>query len=385
MPHFANNLHSKLPNIGTNIFTTMSGLAQQTGAINLSQGFPDFPSSPELIELVNKAMVKGHNQYAPMPGIMPLREQIALKMEKLYSTQYNPKSEITITPGATYAIYTAISTVINEGDEVIIFTPAYDCYAPAVELNGGKPVFVQLKTPDYSIDWNEVQKVITRKTRMIIINTPHNPTGSMLTAEDMIKLGKITKESDIIILSDEVYEHILFDGYEHQSVGRFPELVDRSFVVFSFGKTYHNTGWKMGYCLAPENLMKEYRKQHQFIGFSTNTPFQYALAAYMKNDAHYMEVAATYETKRNLFNSLVKDSRFVIRPSSGTYFQLLDYGEISDEADTDFAIRLTKEKGIASIPISVFYNKKVDNKVLRFCFAKTEETLKQAADILCKI
>lgn len=363
----------------------MSGLANEHGAINLSQGFPGFDIDPQLAELVYKAMKAGHNQYAPMGGAMVLREAIAKKMFDAYSTEYNPETEVTVTAGATQAIYTAVAATIREGDEVIIFTPAYDCYAPAIELNGGKPVYVQLKAPDYKIDWDEVKKMLNRRTRMIIINTPHNPTGAIMSAQDLSTLENLTKGSDIVIVSDEVYEHILFDGYEHQSIARFPELANRSFIVASFGKTFHATGWKMGYCLAPEALMKEFRKAHQFIVFSVNTPMQHAVAEYMGNPDTYTGIAAMYQEKRDLFNSLVKDSRFELRPSAGTYFQLLGYNDITDEKDTEFAIRLTKEHGVASIPVSVFYNKPVDDKVLRFCFAKNAETLERAAEILCKI
>ncbi|PCJ89674.1 MAG: methionine aminotransferase [Flavobacteriales bacterium] len=385
MATYPGDIHSKLPNTGTTIFTVMSGLANEVGAINLSQGFPDFESSPKLIELVNHYMKKGYNQYAPMQGILPLRERITEKMETLYSVKYHPEKEICITPGATYAIFTAITSLIKEGDEVIIFTPAYDCYAPAVEINGGMPVYIQLKPPHYTIDWGEVKKMLSRKTRMIILNTPQNPTGTILSAQDMEKLEQLVKNSNIVVLSDEVYEHILFDDYEHQSVARFPELVNRSIIVFSFGKTFHNTGWKMGYCLAPENLMAEFCKVHQFNVFTCNTPIQYALADFMANEENYLRINEMYEQKRDFFNNIVKDSRFILRPSAGTYFQLLDYSEITDEKDTEYAIRLTKEKGVASIPLSVFYNKKVDNNMLRFCFAKTEETLEKAGEVLCKI
>ena len=385
MAELASTIRSKLPHTGTNIFTVMSALANECGAVNLSQGFPNFESSPELIRLVSHFMEKGYNQYAPMQGILPLREQIAEKMYDLYSASYNPDTEITITPGATYAIYAAITSMINEGDEVILFTPAYDCYSPTIEINGGKPVYIQLKSPDYCIDWNEVKKMISRRTRMIIINTPHNPSGSILSAQDLTNLSQLTKDNGILVLSDEVYEHILFDKYEHQSVARFPELAKRSFIVCSFGKTFHNTGWKMGYCVAPEHLMKEFRKIHQFMAFSCNTPMQYALAEFMKDKSNYKGIAAFYEEKRNIFIEGLKTSRFIIRPSEGTYFQLLDYSNISEEKDTDFAIRLTKEFKIASIPVSVFYNKHVDNKVLRFCFAKKDETLEQATEILSKL
>jgi methionine aminotransferase len=383
--NYPNLIGSKLPNVGTTIFTVMSKLAAEHNAINLSQGFPDFNCDKELIELVHKHMLAGSNQYAPMPGLMSLREIIAEKTEAIYSASYDPETEITITAGATQAIFTPISAIIREGDEVIIFEPAYDCYQPAIELNGGKTIYMQLKAPNYLIDWEEVKKVINYRTKMIIINTPHNPTGSIMTAGDMAKLEKLTKGTDIVIISDEVYEHIIFDGYEHQSVARFPKLAERSFIISSFGKTFHTTGWKIGYCVAPANLMAEFRKVHQFVVFSGNTPIQHALAEYLKNKKNYTGLGKFYQEKRDYFTKLIKNSNFKFEPASGTYFQLLRYNGMSKEKDTDFAIRLTKEFGIASIPISVFYHNAVDNKVLRFCFAKTEETLEKAAEILNKI
>jgi len=385
MPTYPNIVASKLPLVGTTIFTVMSKLASEHNAINLSQGFPDFSCSEELISLVNKYMKEGQNQYAPMAGVMKLREAIAQKTETLYSSQYDPESEITITAGATQAIFTAISAIIKESDEVVIFEPAYDCYQPAIELNGGKAIYLQLKAPNYTIDWEEVRKVINHRTKMIIINTPHNPTGSIMTASDMLKLEKLTKGTDIVIISDEVYEHIIFDGYEHQSVARFPRLAERSFIISSFGKTFHATGWKMGYCLAPKNLMAEFRKVHQFLVFSCNTPIQYALADYLKEPKNYIDLSDFYQKKRDYFNKLVKGSKFSFIPSSGTYFQLLKYNKLSESKDSDYAIELTKKFGIASIPISVFYHKSVDNKMLRFCFAKSEETLEKAAEIICGI
>ena len=385
MAHFPNTLTSKLPKVGTTIFAVMSKLANEHNAINLSQGFPDFECSKELIALVNKYMKKGYNQYAPLQGILPLREVIAEKMEDIYSAKYDPETEINITAGATQAIYTAITALIKEGDEAIVFEPAYDCYVPAIELNGGVPVYVQLKPPDYHVDWDEVQKLTTQRTRMIIINTPHNPAGSILTAADMLKLEKLTQGTDIVILSDEVYEHIIFDDYEHQSVSRFPKLAERSIIVISFGKTFHATGWKIGYCMAPENLMKEFRKVHQFVVFTCNTPIQYALAEFLKKKSNYMYLPDFYQKKRDYFNKLVKNSKFKLEPALGSYFQLLDYSNITDEKDTDYAIRLTKEIRVASIPVSAFYHQPVDNKILRFCFAKTEETLEKAAEKLCGI
>lgn len=382
MPHFAGSYRSKLPKVETTIFTKMSQLATEEGAINLSQGFPDFNCDPALIELVNKYMKDGFNQYSHMAGFIGLRNAVSQKVESLYGTHYNPETEITITAGGTQAIYTAIASCISEGDEVIIFTPAYDCFEPAIELNGGKPIFVQLTTPDYNIDWELVKKVINQKTKMIIINSPHNPSGNVLKEDDFIQLEKIISNSDILVLSDEVYEHIVFDGRQHQSAARFPALADRSFIISSFGKTYHTTGWKVGYCLAPENLMKEFRKAHQYIVFAVNTPVQHALAEFLQNTAAYSELSLFYQKKRDLFLDLIKNSRFSFIPSKGTYFQLLKYNEISNEADEEFCIRLTKENKIASIPVSVFYHKKVDEKVLRFCFAKDDDTLYRSAEII---
>jgi len=383
--NYPNAISSKLPNVGTTIFTVMSKMAAEYNAINLSQGFPDFDCNEELTSLVHKYMKAGKNQYAPMAGLMELRETIAQKTELLYAAKYNPETEITITAGATQAIYTAIAAIVRENDEVIVFDPAYDSYQPAIELNGGKTIHITLKAPSYSINWDDVKKVINRKTKMIIINTPHNPTGSIITAADMLKLENLTKGSDIIIVSDEVYEHIIFDGYEHQSVARFPKLAERSFIVSSFGKTFHATGWKMGYCIAPENLMTEFRKAHQFIVFCVNAPIQYALTDFLKNKENYLGLGSFYQKKRDLFIESINDSNFELEPSAGTYFQLLRYKKISDEKDTDFAIRLTKEFGVASIPVSVFYSSKEDNHVLRFCFAKKEETIEKAANILNKI
>ncbi|MBL7891607.1 MAG: methionine aminotransferase [Bacteroidia bacterium] len=385
MPQFPGTIHSKLPKVGTTIFTVMSKMAAEHNAINLSQGFPDFSCSEELVKLVNEAMLKGNNQYAPMPGLPALREIIAQKTEKLYGIKYDPETEITVTAGATQAIYTAIAAIIREDDEVIIFEPAYDCYQPAIEVAGGKTVYLQLKAPDYSIDWNELQKVFNHRTRMIIINTPHNPTGSVLSADDMKHLEKIVKGSDTVIISDEVYEHIIFDGQQHQSAARFPNLAERSFIISSFGKTFHVTGWKVGYCVAPKNLMTEFRKVHQFLVFTVNTPVQYALAEFLKKKENYSGLGDFYQKKRDKFIDMVKDSRFKFKPAIGTYFQLLDYSKITNEKDTEYAIRLIKEAGVASIPISVFYHKPIDNKMLRFCFAKKDETLEKAATILNKI
>ncbi len=385
MPTYSHNIISKLPHASTSIFAIMSGLANREKAINLSQGYPDFPISKNLIELVSRAMRDGYNQYAPMPGILDLREAISAKMNNLYNYHYNPENEITITAGATQAIYTIISALIQKNDEVILFAPAYDCYDPSVKLNGGKTIEIELEAPDFRIDWNIVKNSINEKTKMIIINTPHNPSGTVLSKNDLQSLEKLVEGTNIIVLSDEVYEHIIFDNLKHQSIALFPNLAERSFIVASFGKTFHTTGWKMGYCLAPAELMTEFRKTHQFNVFSVNHPIQKALAEYMKTPENYLELPDFYQKKRDFFLNAVKDSKFTIIPSKGTYFQLLGYKEISDENDFDFAVRLTKEKKLASIPISVFYNKKLDNKVLRFCFSKSDETLLKGAEILNSI
>jgi methionine aminotransferase len=385
MPDFSGTISTKLPRVGTTIFTVMSKLATEHKAINLSQGFPDFDCPSELVTAVNKAMKAGNNQYAPMPGVMKLREMIAEKTEDLYGIKYNPETEITITSGATQAIYTAISATIREGDEVIIFEPAYDCYEPAIELNGGKTIYLHLKAPHYNIDWNEVKKVVNHRTRMIIINSPHNPTGAVLKPDDMKQLEKLTKNTDIIILADEVYEHIIFDGHVHESMAKYPDLANRSFIISSFGKTFHTTGWKVGYCVAPKELTTEFRKVHQFLVFATNTPMQFGIAEFLKNKSHYNELGSFYQAKRDLFNKMLKGSRFSLTPSPGTYFQLLSYDKITTEKDSDYAIRLIKENGVAAIPISVFYHKPVYDNMLRFCFAKKDETIEKAAEILGKI
>lgn len=382
---YPNPVSSKLPKVGTTIFTVMSALANEHKAINLSQGFPNFNVNPKLISLIHGKMKEGLNQYAPMQGVPKLREALCEKMEKLYGAKYDPDKEVNITSGATQAIYAALTAVVREGDEVVVVEPAYDCYVPAIELNGGIPVYVQLKPPYHTVDWEEVKKVISPRTKVIMINTPHNPMGSAMTAEDMKELEKIVAGTNIIIISDEVYEHIIFDGLKHESVCKYSRLAERSFVIYSFGKTYHATGWKMGYCFAPENLMTEFRRVHQFIVFTSNTPIQHALAEYISSSDDYNELPDFYQAKRDFFLKQLKGSRFKFVPASGSYFQLLDYSAITDEKDTDYAVRLTKENGVASIPVSVFYHRPVDNKVLRFCFAKTDETLKKAAENLCRI
>lgn len=376
---------SKLPDVGTTIFTVMSGLAAQLNAVNLGQGYPDYSMSPELTALVNEAMKKDFNQYVPMQGYMPLRESLAEKVEFLYGNKISPDTQITVTPGGTYAIYTAVTTVLQPGDEVIVFQPGYDSYIPNVEINGGIPVLVNLKFPEYKIDWNEVRQKITPKTRMIMLNTPHNPTGSVLKEEDIQELRSIVKDSNIFIMSDEVYEHLMFDGLPHQSMLRYPDLMERSFVCFSFGKTYHCTGWKLGYCITSPELTKEFRKVHQFNCFSCHSPSQVALATFVKNKDAYLSLGAMMQEKRDYFIRLMKDTKFNLLNSSGSYFITAKYDRISDEKDSDFAIRITKEYGVAVIPVSVFYKNFTDNKVIRFCFCKKNETLAAAVERLAKI
>lgn len=377
---------SKLPNVGTTIFTIMSQLAHTHNAINLSQGFPNYKSDQKLTELVNKAMNSGYNQYAPMVGNLDLRLAISNKYQLLYNSFYHPEKEITVTAGATQAIYCIISAFVKQNDEVIIFKPAYDCYQPAVEVNGGKTISIQLSAAkNYKPDWNEVASKISSKTKMILINSPHNPSGTIWSKEDMLQLQKLTEGTDIIVLSDEVYEHIVFNGQQHQSACLFNDLKQRSFITASFGKTFHNTGWKIGYTCGPEVLMEEFRKVHQFNVFSVHHPSQKGIADYMQDANTYLGLNDFFQLKRDLFLSLISDSKFKIKPSQGTYFQVLDYSEITNEYDVDFAKRLTTDFGIASIPLSVFNENNQDDKVLRFCFAKTDETLVKAAEILNKI
>ncbi|WJJ97356.1 methionine aminotransferase [Algibacter luteus] len=376
---------SKLPEVGTTIFSVMSHLAKTHNAINLSQGFPDFGSDQKLIDLVSKAMNSGYNQYAPMRGNLELRETIANKINNLYGSDFHPEHEITITAGATQAISTIFSAFVKPNDEVIIFKPAYDSYEPGIKINGGKVIPIQLEAPHFKVDWSVVKKKVNNRTKMIVINTPHNPTGTIFSKEDMLALEKITKNTNIIVLSDEVYEHMVYDGETHQSACKFPDLKSRSFVVASFCKTFHNTGWRIGYCCAPKDLMDLFLQVHQFSVFCIHHPTQKGIADYMQEPKHYLELPEFYQRKRDLFLSLIKDSRFSFIPSKGTYFQVLDYSKITQEYDVDFAKRLTKELGLASIPLSVFNENNLDNKVLRFCFAKTDETLKKAAKILIHI
>ena len=378
-------LRSKLPDVGVTIFTVMSKLSNDYNAINLSQGFPDFDVHPDLLDLVNKYMRSGNNQYAPMQGVSILREMIAEKVMKLYNASYDPESEITVTSGATEALFAAITAVVHNGDEVIVLEPAFDSYVPAITLNGGIPVYVKFKFPGYRIDWDEVKHAVTSKTRLIILNSPHNPTGAVWSHEDITALKQIVVDTQVLILSDEVYEHIIFDGLRHESISCHPELVSRSFVISSFGKTYHTTGWKIGYCIAPAVLSKEFQKVHQFLTFASNTPIQFAYAEFMRNRDVYLNLSNFYQQKRDKFLTLIEKSRFKPIPCHGTYFQMLDYSEISDESDVEFSKQLIIEHGVASIPPSVFYHQKDDHHVLRFCFAKKDETLEKAAEKLCQI
>lgn len=378
-------INSKLPNIGTTIFTVMSGLAKEYNAINLSQGFPDFGCNPKLLELAQKNLQAGFNQYAPMAGAQTLRETISELLQNCYNASYHPETEITITAGATQGIYTSIAAFINKGDEVIIFEPAYDCYVPAIELHGGIVKPISLDYPNFKINWETVKKTVNDKTKMIIINSPHNPSGTTLIETDLLELEKLVTGKNIIVISDEVYEHMVFDGKAHQSVARFKSLANQSIIVSSFGKTIHATGWKIGYVAAPKELMIEFRKVHQFLVFCVNHPFQLALAEFLKDETNYKQLHQFYQSKRDYFRKLISSSRFEIEPCTGTYFQLVNYKAISNEKDTDFAIRLTKEKGLASIPLSVFYTHQPQQNLLRFCFAKKEETLEQAAEIICKL
>ena len=377
--------YSKLPGTSTTIFTVMSQLAAEHNAINLSQGFPDYDCDPQLIEFVTEAMKNGQNQYAPMAGIPVLRELIADKVNNLYGSSYSPDTEVTVTAGGTEAIFTALTACINPGDEVIIFEPAYDCYAPVIKMLGGLVKPYEMAPPDYKIDWEMVKKLFTANTKMIILNSPHNPTGAILHETDIEALIKLTKNSDILILSDEVYEHLIYDNETHRSMALYPELRERAFIVASFGKLLHTTGWKTGYCLAPENLMKEFRKVHQFNVFSVNTPMQAGIANYLKNPDTYTGLSAFFQEKRDLFRSLMSQTKFKLLPCNGSYFQCVTYSGISDESDTAIAQRLIKDYGVASIPVSAFYIRNTDHHVLRFCFAKKQDTLEKAVERLMKL
>lgn len=375
-------IHSKLPDAGTTIFTVMSSLAAELGAINLGQGFPDFPMDERLIQLVDQAMRDGFNQYVHTNGLYALREVLAEKIKFLYHTPVHPESQITVTPGGTYAIYTALTAVLQPGDEVIVFQPSYDSYVPNILVNGAVPVLINLQFPEYKIDWKEVRRKITPRTRMIIVNSPHNPTGAVLKEEDIQELTTLVRDTNILILSDEVYEHLVYDGVAHQSILRYPELLARSFVCFSFGKIYHCTGWKLGYCVSSPGLMAEFRKIHQFNCFSCHSPSQVALSQFLLQKDSYLGLSPFMQAKRDFFGSLMQQTRFTPLPSYGSYFQVYKYDRISEEDDKAFSLRLTREAGVATIPVSAFYHPGIDNKVVRFCFAKREETLEQAAEKL---
>jgi methionine aminotransferase len=378
-------LQSKLPSVGTTIFTVMSRLASDLGAINLSQGFPDFDCDPELVDAVAKHMRAGRNQYAPMQGVPALREAISAKYQDFHGRRYDPETEITVTSGGTEAIFDAVAAVIHPGDEAIVLEPCYDSYIPAIQLSGGVPVVVPLRYPDYSIDWTAVRAAVTPKTRLLMINSPHNPAGAVLSATDIRELTDLVHDTDLLIVSDEVYEHIIFDGLQHESMARHPELAARSFVVGSFGKTYHTTGWKIGYTVAPADLTAEFRKVHQFVTFATITPVQYGLADFLNSRKGLAGLPSFFQRKRDLFLELMDGSRFRPLPSHGSYFQLMDYSEITSERDADFAVRLTKEHGVASIPTSPFLYRSPAPLVLRFCFAKKDETLERAAERLRRV
>lgn len=373
------NIEPKLPEWGTSIFTIMSRMAVEHYAINLAQGFPDWNCDDELLELVHHFQKKGFNQYAPMQGVVHLRKAISEKIEKLYGRNYDFENEITVTAGATQALYTAITSIIKSGDEVIVFEPAYDSYVPDILSNGGVPVYIALNPEDYSYNWELVKQKISSRTKAIVINSPHNPTGSLITEDDIKELEKITNGTDILIVSDEVYEHITFDEKKHLSLAGSEELAKRTFVISSFGKTYHTTGWKMGYCAAPESLTKEFRKMHQFIVFSVNTPIQYAYAEFMKQEERYLSLGQFYQNKRDLFQDAIKNSKLKIKNCNGTYFQLLDYSDVSDKSDMEFAEYLTKEIGVAVIPLSPFYEDRKSRSLVRICFAKSDEVLRDAA------
>lgn len=378
-------IDSKLPNVGTTIFTVMSSLALKHNAINLGQGFPDFPMSEELVSLTDRAMKEGYNQYSHMNGYIPLREAIAEKVEFLYHAQVNPDTQITVTPGGTYAIYTALTTILRPGDEVIVFEPAYDSYIPSIEVNGAKAVRIQLIFPGYKVDWQQVKNAITERTRAIIINSPHNPTGSVLSSQDIEELRSVVSNTNIVIISDEVYEHLIMDGMQHQSILRFPDLLERSFVCFSFGKVYHCTGWKLGYCISSASLLSEFRKIHQYNVFCCDTPKQVALSTFLRKKENYIELGNFLQNKRDYFQHLMKQTRLEPLPTHGSYFQVYSYKKLSDESEKEFAIRVTEECGVASIPVAAFYQEEVNNSVLRFCFCKKESTLEAAVNRLIRL
>jgi methionine aminotransferase len=377
-------IQTKLPKVGTTIFTVMSALAAERGAVNLGQGFPDFDCDPRLVDAVTDAMRAGHNQYPPMAGVPSLRRVISDKVGQLYGHRYDPDTEITVTAGATQAIFTAVLAIVRPGDEVILIEPVYDSYIPNIELAGGVPVRIPM-TDSFRVDWDRVAAAVTPRTRAIMVNSPHNPSGSTLSDADMRRLEAIATDHDLFVISDEVYEHMVFDGEPHRSACRYPALAARSFVVSSFGKTYHVTGWKVAYCAAPAALSAEFRKVHQFNVFTVNTPVQHALAAYMADPRPYLDLAAFYQHKRDLFRDGLAATRFRLFPSEGTYFQLVDYTAISSLPEADFAKWLTTEIGVAAIPLSAFYDEPVEHGIVRFCFAKKDETLKLALERLSRL
>jgi methionine transaminase len=379
------NIQSKLPNVGTTIFTEMSVLANEYKAINLGQGFPDYNMSEALVAKVNEAMQNGNNQYVHMNGLPLLRELLADKYNNIYHANINGEKNITITPGGTYAIYTALTTILQPGDEVIVFEPAYDCYIPAIELNGAIAVTIPLQHPTYSIDWEMVKLNVTNRTKMIMINSPHNPTGAVLSKNDLVQLSAIVKDTNIFILSDEVYEHLIFNNIEHQSILRYPDLMERSMITFSFGKTYHCTGWKLGYCIAPTYLMKEFRKIHQFNCFTCNTPMQVGIANHLQHSKDYLELGIFMQQKKDYFEAAMQQTKFKALPSYGSYFQLYCYDGISDLNEKEFAIWLTKEIGVTTIPVSAFYKTPVENKAVRFCFSKQTNLLDAAVERLLRV
>ena len=378
-------IQSKLPSSGVSIFTVMSRLAEEHGAINLSQGFPDFDTSPELVETVARFMREGHNQYAPMAGVFALREALSRKIERLYGRRYDPVDEITVTSGATEGLFATLTALVHRGDEVLLFQPAYDSYAPAVQLSGGIPTYVTLRGPDYRIDWDEVRKAMTPRTRVILLNTPHNPTGTVLDRDDISELGRVLQSTDALVVADEVYEHMVFDGARHESLARYPEIAERAVVISSFGKTYHATGWKVGYCAAPKALSAEIARVHQWVTFAVNGAIQRAYAEFVSRDPECSELAGFYQAKRDRFLGLIEGSRFRPLACRGTYFQMVDYSAISHERDSDFALRLIKEHGVAAIPISPFLAGADPGPVLRFCFAKRDSTLERAAERLQRV
>jgi len=382
----APTIRSKLPAGGVSIFAVMTRLANEVGAINLSQGFPDFNTSPELIDSVARYMREGFNQYAPMPGVLALREALSSKIERLYGRRYDPVTEITVTTGATEALFVALTAFVHPGDEVLLFQPAYDSYPPAVTLAGGIPVYVTLRYPDYRIDWDEVRRAVTPRTRVIVVNSPHNPTGTMWSVDDVRELARVLQNTDAVVIADEVYEHIVFDGARHESFARYPDIADRAVVISSFAKTYHTTGWKVGYCAAPAALTSEIQSVHQWVTFAVNHPAQMAYADVVRRDPECRDVTSFYQGRRDTFRALIRESRFKTMPCRGTFFQMLDYSEITDERDTDFALRLTREHGVAAIPISPFLSHgEQAGPVLRFCFAKRDQTLERAAERLCRV